>query len=193
MKKIFSIISAVICGVVVLFVSTLSFIKPNVKLVQNTPANIYVFNESSTATKANGYNTESAEYNEILKRLKKVTAVSMFTRLVNQSEPTPTVQQDLSGTFTKWSTDIKQENIVVELVYDKMQDVVVYVGDDTRVISYMCISFVIPTTKKFSDVVVYYATTNSVESKNESYTTCDPLVVKGKSGSIAKYINKNLV
>ena len=67
MKKIFSIISAVICGLVIVFISTLSFIKTNVAIIQNNPVSIYVFNESTTATKANGYTKDNAEFNEILK------------------------------------------------------------------------------------------------------------------------------
>ena len=190
MKKIFSIISAVICGLVIVFISTLSFIKTNVAIIQNNPVSIYVFNESTTATKANGYTKDNAEFNEILKKLKKVSSVSIFTRLVNQTDATPKVEQDLNGTFTSYSTDIKQENIVIELVYDNQQDIVVYVGEDTRVISYFCLSYVIPVNNKFADVVIYYATTNSDDSKNESYASCDPLVIKGKAGSFQKFVDK---
>ena len=98
----------------------------------------------------------------ILKKLKNVSSVSIFTRLVNQTDASPKVEQDLNGTFTSYSTDIKQENIVIELVYDKQQDIVVYVGEDTRVISYFCLSYVIPVNSikeemtKFTRTKQYY-------------------------------------
>ena len=189
MKKIFSIISAIMSGVVLLFVLTLCFIKTNVKMDRNNPAFIYVFNKSTTATVANGYSKNNAEYEKVLKRLNKVSSVSIFTRLVNGADVNPKIEQDLNGTFSKWSTDIKQNNVVVELVYDREQDMIVYVGDDTRVVSYFCLSYVIPLTKDFSDIIVYYATTNSDDGKNQSYQECSPLVIKGKAGSMLKYVD----
>ena len=188
MKKIFSIIAAVMSGMIMAFILTLCFIKTSAPLSFKDPTYIYVFDRSTTATVANGYSSNDNEFHEVLKQVKKMASVSVFTRLVNRSEVKPTIQQDLEGTFSKWSTDIKLNNIVVELVYNKQQDCVVYVGEDTRVISYFCISFVIPVNTDFSDVVIYYATTNSDDSKTESYQSCEPLVIKGVAKKMIKYI-----
>ena len=190
MKKIFSIISASLSALVLMFILTLSFIKTNVPINIGNPVSIYVFNQSTAATVVNGYKQDNAEYSEILKRLKKVTSISNFKRLVNSDDVKPKVQQDLKGAFSVWSTELKVENIVIELVYDKQQDLVVYVGDDTRVISYFCLAYVIPVNKSFSEAVLYYATTNSDESKNKSYEECDPLYVKCTSKALTKYVNK---
>lgn len=188
MKKIFSIIAASLSGLVLVFITTLGFIKTNVPISYKDPVYIYVFNQSSTATATNGYSTSNSEFSEIMKNLKKSSSVSAFTRLVNGTDIKPKIEQDVDGTFTTYSTDIKQDNIVVELVYDKQQDMVVYVGEDTKVISYYCLTFVIPLTYDFADIVVYYATTNSDDSKTESYQKCEPLVIKGKAKKLIKYV-----
>lgn len=191
MKKIFSIIASSMAGVVFLFIITLCFIRTNVNIINENPVSVMVFNESSTATVTNGYTKDDAEYNEILKKVKKVTAVSIFTRLVNNSVVKPVIEQDLSGKYAEWSTEIKLENIVIELVYDKAQDLIVYVDGDTRVITYFCLAIVVPANDEFADVVMYYSETNNTtdSSKDESYKACKPLTVKGKGGKLLKYLN----
>ena len=55
MKKIFTIIAASISGLVALFLITTCFIKTNVSIASNNPVYVLVFNQSTTATKENGY------------------------------------------------------------------------------------------------------------------------------------------
>ena len=113
MKKIFSIITAVISGLVAVFLITTCFVKTNVSIASNNPVYVLVFNQSTTATKENGYTAEDKQYDEVLKKLDKVTNVSVFTRLVNKTSLTTGVEQDLGGNFVKWNTSLKQKNIVV--------------------------------------------------------------------------------
>ena len=188
MKKIFSIITAVISGLVAVFLLTTCFIKTNVSIASNKPKFIYVFNQSTTATQTNGYTETDKAYNDILKKLNKASSVSVFTRLVNRTKLTTGVKQDLDGKFVKYNTSLKQKNIVVELVYDKQQDVVVEYGGHTKVVSYFCVAYVIPVTEEFSDVVVYYSTTNG-DGKDEDYKKYNPLTIKAEPGKFIDYIN----
>ena len=189
MKKIFSIIAAVMSGLVIALLVTTCFIKTNVNSKANDPKFIYVFDKSTTATVSNGYNVDSKEYKDILNNLNKLTRVSIFDRLVNNTDVKPTFQQDVEGKYSKWTTDLKLDNIVVELVYDQQQDMVVYVGEDTRVISYFCLAYVIPLNNKFSDLIIYYSITNSDSAKDESYADCTPISVKCKAGKFNKFVS----
>ena len=187
MKKVFTIIAASISGLVALFLITTCFIKTNVSIASNNPVYVMVFNQSTTATKENGYTVEDKEYDEVLKNLKKVSSVSIFNRLVNGTKLTTGVEQDLDRSYVKWSTALKQKNIVVELIYDRQQDVIVECDGHTKVVSYYCLSYVIPVTKEFSDVVIYFSTTNG-EGKDDSYAACQPLVLKGEAGNFMKFV-----
>ena len=71
---------------------------------------------------------------------------------------------------------------------EKQQDVVVEYGGHTKVVSYFCVAYVIPVTEEFSDVVVYYSTTNG-DGKDESYANCSPLTIKAEPGKFIDYIN----
>ncbi len=187
MKKTFSIIAAIISGLVVMFLITTCFIKTNVSIASNNPYQILVFDRSTTATKQNGYSAEDKEYNKVLKKLKSVSSVSIFKRLVNGTSLKVGVEQDIDNTFATWNTSFKQKNVVVELIYDKQQDLIVEYNGNTKVIYYYCISYVIPISDKLSDIVIYYATTNG-SGKDNSYASNSPLVIKGETKNFVKFV-----
>ena len=189
MKKIFSIVSAVICGLVFSFIITMCFVKKNVGIQNNRPKFVTVFNKSTTATASNGYEEGTAEYTETLNQLKGLTNISLFNRLRNGTTLKHRIDQDMVGKYTKWSTALKSNNIVIELTYDREQDVVVYNGENTRVISYFCLAYVIPVSNEFEDVLVYYSDTNDSTKKDTRYAACNPLIVKGMAKKLIKYVN----
>ena len=186
MKKIFAIISGAISGVLILFIICMCFIKVNIKIDKGSPKTIYLYNKSTAATTSSGYESDSEEYKKIMKNLENLTNISIFNRLNNKTKLNDKIQIDSSGNFAKWTTDLKQTNIVIELIYDTQQDVVVYDNGKSRVISYWCISYVIPATNKFADVVAYYSTTNDSTKKDSFYASCMPLNFKGMAGKLMK-------
>lgn len=190
MKKIFSITSAVISGLIIVFIICMCFIKVNIKIDKGSPKTIYLYNKSTAASVSTGYSESDSEYKKIMKSLDNLTNISMFNRLSNKTKLNDKITIDSEKSFTKWSTDLKQQNIVIELVYDTEQDVVVYENGHSRVISYWCISYVIPITKEFKDVVAYYSTTNDSTKKDTFYASCTPIYFKGMAKSLIKEINK---
>lgn len=190
MKKIFSIISMSLVGMIVVFLITISLVKTNIGIETNRPKMINVFNNASTATATNGYNEQSIEYSKVIDELEGLTNISIFNRLSHQTTLKHKIVQDTEGLYAKWSTNLKLKNIVIELVYDRMQDVVVYNGENTRVISYFCIAYVISNTDKFTDVVAYYSTTNDSTKKDSEYAKCQPLVLKGVAKSLIDYVEE---
>lgn len=188
MKKVFSIVSAVISSLVVVFLVTMCFVKKNIYIKSNGPVTVMVFNQSTTATVSNGYEKGTAEYNDVLKQLENVTNISLFNRLKNGTTLENRIVQDVEGKYTKWSTTLKSNNIVVDLTYDKEQDVVIYNGENTRVISYFCLAYVIPISNEFSDVLVYYSDTNDSTKKDTEYAACKPLILKGMAKDFIKFV-----
>ena len=192
MKKIFTIVSAVISALVVAFLITISFVKTSVAIEHNNPKYVVVFNQSTTSTRTNGYTAEDKEYGQVLEGIKEISNISILNRLINNTKIFATVEQNLDRTYAKWNTSLKQTNIVVELIYDKQQDVIVTNNGYTKVVSYFCLSYVIPVTDKFADVIVYYANTNNTQNdaKNDEYKKCEPLVIKGFAGEFIELVNK---
>lgn len=192
MKKVFSIISACITGLIIVFVICACVIKTNIPLEYGNPMQITIYNQATTSIGGKDFKEGSKYYNAILKELNNVTNVSMFNRLVNGDSLTDKPQQDLDEKISKWSTEMKLENIVVELIFDKQQDAVVYYDGSSKVVSYWSLLYVIPLNEAYNEIILYYATTNSTENsaRENSYRECDPFILKGMSGDFKSFVNK---
>ena len=62
-------------------------------------------------------------------------------------------------------------------------------GDYSRVVSYYCLAFVIPTTTDFTEIAVYYSFTQNTnnDEKNKSYRECTPLIIYGNAEELANF------
>ncbi len=191
MKKLFSIISASICVLVLVFILVISFVKVNINLETDDPYMIYVYNKSSVAMSSEGYKAGTNEYEKVLDGVNKTTSLSIFKRLVNKTKLNSKIEIDLEGKISKYSTDMKQKYIVVEMIYDKQQDVIVYSNGISRVVSYYASLFIVQPDNEFADIIVYYSTTNDSTKKDSYYASCSPLILNGDSEAMEKTI-KNL-
>lgn len=188
MKKLFTIISASISVLVLVFILVISFVKVNIKIESGKPFQIYVYNNSTVAINSEGYKAGSKEYDNILKALNETTNISIFKRLVNKTKLNDKIEIDISGKIAKYSTNMKQNHIVVEMIYDKQQDVVAYYEGNSRVVSYYAAIYVIKPNNEFFDVIVYYSSTNDSTKKDSYYADCYPLILKGDSSYITDFM-----
>lgn len=184
-KKVFVVISSVMAVLVISFLVTTSSIKSNVSIAVGTPYSVVIFDHSTTGKELKKETTIS----NFKKEMNKLTNVSVFSKLVNGANISKKIYQDSDGKFAKYSTDLLNKNLVVEIIYDKMQDLIVYDGQDTRVVSYYCLSFVIPKTSDFTEIAVYYAlTSNSTDNeKYNSYVSCTPLILYGNAETLSEF------
>ena len=185
-KKIFVIIASVICVLVATFVITTNTIKSNVSIAIGSPYSVIIFDHSTTGVESK----EQELFDKIGEKLNETTNVSVYDKLINRFTLSKNIYQDSEGRYAKWSTDILNKNLVIEVIYNSMQDLVVYDGEYSRVISYYCISFVIPVTENFTEIAVYYAFTqnNDNNEKNKSYAECTPLVLCGEADELADFV-----
>ena len=185
-KKIFVIIARVICAFVATFVIATNTIRSNVTIAIGSPYSVIVFDHSTTGVESK----DEAVFNGIGEKLNETTNVSVYDKMINKFTLSKNIFQDSEGKYTKWSTDILTKNLVVEVIYNSMQDLVVYDGEYSRVISYYCISFVIPDTENFTEIVVYYSFTqnNDNNEKNKSYAECTPRILCGEASELSAYI-----
>lgn len=190
MKKLFTIISAGICALVLTFILVISFVKVNIKIESGNPYMIYVYNKSTVALNSEGYKEGSSQYNKVLEALDKTTSISILKRLTNKTKVNENIKIDMVGQISKYSTDMKQNHIVVEMIYDEQQDVVVYHEGNSRVISYYAIMYVLRPNNEFFDIIVYYSSTNDSTKKDSYYADCKPLFLKGDSRYISEAITK---
>lgn len=194
MKKAFMIATACISGIILIFIVVMGFAKRNVNISYTEPETINVYYQSSNPTKQGGYNQSDENYDSILKNLSNITNMSMLEWLFGCNSITTEVTQDLNGQFSQtYKPDFLQTSVGVELVFPKEQDVVVKIGNDTKVLSFWCLMYIIPLSKTFTDIIVYFSTTSDSTKRIESYQTYRPMALKGNTKNFCEYVSRNLV
>lgn len=189
MKKIFISVSAFFMVAVVTLLIVLSTVKKNVAIEYDAPSVVRVYNKSTNPTKNEGYKKTDDEFSVILEKLNQMTNLTLFKRLNKIKSLSSNIYIDTAETYATWKSEIKKDNLVIELDFDTEQDIVVYEDDHTRVLSYWCMSYVITENKGFTEVVVYYSTTNSSTTRDDSYAKCTPIILKGNVTDLVKYVN----
>ena len=185
-KKIFIAVACFLCLSIGAFVITIKNVKSNVSIAVGSPYSVVIFDHSTSGVESK----EEALFSKISDELLGTTNISVFDKLVNKFSLDKRIQQDSEGKYVKWSTDVLNKNLVVEIIYNSMQDLVVYEGDYSRVISYYCLAFVIPTTSDFTEIPVYYAFTqnNDNNEKYKSYEDCTPLILYGNAEELGEFV-----
>lgn len=189
MKKIFISVSAFFMVAVVTLLIVLGTVKKNVAIEYDTPSVIRVYNKSTNPTKNEGYKKTDDEFSVILEKLSQMTNLTLFNRLNKVKTLNSNIYIDTAGTYATWKSEFKKDNLVIELDFEKEQDIVVYEDDHTRVLSYWCISYVITENNGFTEIMVYYSTTNSSTTRDDSYAKCTPIILKGNVTDMVKYVN----
>jgi len=181
LKKIFMISSAVVVAVILSLIITLSNIRSNVRIDYSSALYVHIFNHSTVAIDSKKYQDKDGGYDDIISKINEITNVTAFDKLINRVSLDKKIVQDSQNQYVKWSTDVKNKNVVIEFTYDKEQDLVVYKNGKSRVISYWSLALVIPSTNDFTEIIAYYSNTNEStgNAKDESYASCEPVVLYG--------------
>lgn len=197
MKKVFCIVASIIIGCVGVFLTTLGCIKKSLAFDYGEPYSINVYNKSTTTIKKDdkdsiggSFTKDDKEYAEVLKLLQKTTRVSLLNLLVRTGSVNYKINYGGSN-YAKYDTEMNTKNLVVELIYKSQQNVVVYEGNNTRVIPFVCVLFVIPYEGKFEDIVIYNSMTSdgTDNAKTKGYQTNKAFVVKGNPKKLISYVN----
>lgn len=191
MSKVKKIFIAIACSITVLisaFLIALNNIKSNVCIAVGNPYSVVVFDHSTTGNEIK----DEKVLEKFYKQMEKLTNVSVYDKLINKASIEKKIFQDSNDKYAKWSTDLLNKNLVIEIIYNSIQDLVVYDGNNSRVVSYYCISFVIPKTDDFTEIAVYYSLTSSNDEKNQQYRDNTPLTLYGNAKELIKFIDKNV-
>lgn len=186
MKKIFSIISAVVIVFVGVFLTSIIAIKKNIGFAFSNPESVIVYYKSNNP---NTYEEDSKEYQSIVKELNELTNISLFKLAINNNNLNYKVEYN-STDYSVYDEGMNSENLVIEISYDKIQNVVVYEEGNGRTIPYVCLRYVIPIHDKFDEIVVYYSRYNGGSQKLEQYKTCAPIILKGNAKSLIKCVEE---
>lgn len=188
LKKVFVAVAALISILTASFVISICSIKSNVGIAFGTPYSVVIFNNSTTGDEFK----EETQHAKLQPEIYKLTDLTVYEKLVHKVTLDKKIYMDTSGKFSKWTTDLLNKNLVIEFIYTQMHDLVVYDGDDTRVISYCCLSLVIPNKTDYTEIAAYYSMTSNTENneKNESYASNTPLILHGNAKEFVSFVDE---
>ena len=184
------ILSAVVVAVIVALMVTLNSVRSNVHIDYSNPLYVNIFKYSTVAIDSKKYQDKDGGFDGVIGKINEITNVTALEKLINRVSLDDKIIQDADNNYVKWSTDVKNKNIVIEFTYDKEQDLVVYKNGRSRVISYWCLALVIPSSSGFTEIVAYYSNTNETtgSAKDESYASCEPVVLYGDFSEFYDYM-----
>jgi len=188
MKKIFCIVAACIIAFVGVLLVVFGSVKKSLGINYGEPYCINVFYKSSTTlNNSESYYNDDEQYTKVIENLEKSTKSSILNLLVK----TGSIKYNVSygaDKYAVYDTEMKTKNLVIELIYKKQQNVVVYEGNNSRVIPYTCLLFIIPCEKEFEDIIIYYSQYNDSTLKETEYKENVPFSIKGNPKKILSYV-----
>lgn len=188
MKKIFCIISAVIIGVVGSFLATLGIIHQRpVTLEDPYSINVY-YKSTTTVNRGESYYESDDGYKRIMKELNRSINNSLLKVMINDGD----LQNQAvygSNNYSSYDTTMKNNNLVVELIYRGNKNIVCYEDGNSRVMSYACLIIIIPIESKYEEMIVYSSINNDSTLKEEEYRKSTPFIIKGNPKNLIKYVN----
>ena len=152
MKKIFIAVSSFFMVAVITMLVVLGTVRKNIVFEYDTPSVIRVYNKSTSPIKSEGLTEKNEEFGVIVKKLKEMTNLTLMQRLNHMKTLKANVNIDSIGTYNNWRSEMKKENIVIEIDFDDEQDLVVYDAGHTRVVSYWCLAYVITGYNNFDEI-----------------------------------------
>ena len=184
--KRFSIISAIIVGLVLVATIVLSCVKIDNPLQIATADIITVYSQTSAGVDFSMKDTP-AKYKRLVKEVENMTKLTIFDCMLKDYDLKREPSQDVDKkypTFDKSKTTT--EKYCVELVFDEEQEMKVVVDQDTKVIKFTALIFALSSENSGQELALYYSTTG-VNEDYKTYTT-QPILIKAKTNKILEYI-----
>ena len=179
--KRFSIISAVIIGILVTTLITLSFIKVDNSLNIDDPSKIIVYSKSTIGAQYS-LETTPSKYKKAKKCYDSMTNLSVVDYMISGKNLKLEPSQDVDQKYSTWKESNKSNNYCVELIFDEKQSIIVTVDGNTKVIEFYGLIMMLNKTNNGGEVAMYFSTS---EGTSKSYTT-SPILLNGKQNALYK-------
>ena len=190
MKRIFIIIASIFIALILALLIVLGSVKKSLSFDFKEPYYINIYNKSSTTINNKSFYATDKEYGEVIEMFGKTTKSSLLNLLLKTGSMKYRIELDKYN-YATYDTSMKSDNLVIELVYQKLQNIIVYDEGNPRVIAFYCLLIVIPPENKFEDIVIYNSMTNDTNDNNveKEYKKNVPFVVKGNPKQLLDYVS----
>ncbi len=183
--KKFSIISAIIVGIIVVATVVLACVKVDSGLGL-TPDRVIVYLNETAGTSCDETNNQT-HYKKLVNLYKGMTKLSIFDYMVHGNVIDTTPGQDYDQELDDWSYSNKQDNYCLELIFKEKQSVTVKVHGNTKVVDFYGLIMIVEKSTLSHQVALYFSTTESFDV-SKSYSN-SPLLINANQTALWKYLD----
>lgn len=181
--KKFAIVSCCFVLLILATIITLGCVKVNSKLDIDEPTTFVYYVKSSVGVKKSS--DEPKIYNNLKKCVKEMTDLSIFDYMVKGISLKAKPCQDYNNKY-KYSYDLKEKGICLEMQFDKTQSIVVEIDGNTKVIEFTGLIMQVKDSSKAQEVALFFSTSTG-ESK--TYKEDNPILIVAKQNKLYNYIS----
>lgn len=181
--KKFAIVSCCFVLLILATIITLGCVKVNSKLDIDEPTTFVYYVKSSVGVKKSS--DEPKIYNNLKKYVNEMTDLSIFDYMVKGISLKAKSGQDYNNKY-KYSYDLKEKGICLEMQFDKTQSIVVEIDGNTKVIEFTGLIMQVKDSSKAQEVALFFSTSTG-ESK--TYKEDNPILIIAKQNKLYDYIS----
>lgn len=177
--KKFGLVAIIISALIVVSCIVLCFIETNNKPLTfaGNPKTIYIYNHATQATQVNEEDN-GEKFNRIFSNVKSMTSINIFTRFAQGGKIDELPSQDVDCEIGYYSNALKQENLCIELVFDSVQQQLIQIDGNEKVLEYYSMLFVVK--EGGAHTVAVYLNQNT---SNRVYTGL-PMLVRADTSNL---------
>ena len=181
--KKFAIVSCCFVLLILATIITLGCVKVNSKLDIDEPTTFVYYVKSSVGVKKSS--DEPKIYNNLKKYVNEMTDLSIFDYMVKGISLKAKSGQDYNNKY-KYSYDLKEKGICLEMQFDKTQSIVVEIDGNTKAIEFTGLIMQVKDSSKAQEVALFFSTSTG-ESK--TYKEDNPILIVAKQNKLYDYIS----
>lgn len=179
--KRFSIISAVIIGILIATLVTLSLIRVDNGLSLDEPSKIIVYSKTTVGKQYTEEETPSM-YKKAKKLYEEMTNLSVIDYMVSGKSLRQEPSQDIDQHYDTWKESNKSSFNCVELIFDEEQSIIVNVNGNTKVVEFYALIMKVEKSATGREVAMYFSTSSGT---SKSYST-SPILINAKQNDLYK-------
>lgn len=185
--KKFAIIASVFISVIIITMVVLACIPVNFELGVDEPKYFKYYVNSSTDGGEKSSEESPKIYNNLNKLFKKSTKLSVFDYMTKGLSLKAKPTQDTEKKFSPYTTNMKEKNVCLEVVFENKQTVVVEIDGDTKVIEFYSLFMILNESSRAHEVALYFST--STGSYKDYSSSTEPIVIVAKTNKLFDYVS----
>lgn len=185
--KKFAIVASVFIGVIIITLVVLACVHVNAGLKIDDPQYFkYYVNSATDAGQKDAENTPKI-YNNLKKKFEKSTDLSILDYMAKGLSLKAKPTQDSENKFPSYTSNMKEQGVCLEVVFENKQSIVVEIDGGTKVVEFYSFIMQVKDSSKAEEVALYFSK-SSGSYKDYTSDESNTIIIVAKQNKLYDYI-----